>query len=112
MKYGLLMPIFVRRWLLSELHHMCLHFEEQGGFRADPAAFRRVVPEALSAEDWFRFHGRCVCVCVCVCGRARARVCVCVSVSVSLSVSVFVFVFARARARLRTSLARSGAARP
>ena len=83
MRYGLAMPIFLRGLFLPDLHHMCLYFEEQGGFRGDIAAFKRVVPAALSAEDWFRFHGRCVRACVraCVCARApcvrrlRAGVC-------------------------------------
>jgi len=26
--------------------------------RGTPEAFKKVVPDALSAEDWFRFHGR------------------------------------------------------
>jgi hypothetical protein len=26
--------------------------------RTSPEAFKKVVPDALSAEDWFRFHGR------------------------------------------------------
>ena len=81
-KYGLAMPVLLRRLFLSDLHHMCLHFEERGGFGADPAAFRRVVPAALSAEDWFRFHGRC----------ARARASAFVRACVSECVRACVFV--------------------
>lgn len=51
------MPIFLRRLLLSDLHHMCLYFEEQG-ISAEPDDFKRVIPDPLSAEDWFRFHNR------------------------------------------------------
>ena len=58
-KYGLAMPILLRRWFLTDLHHMCVYFEENGGTKGEPAEFKKVVPNALSAEDWFRFHGRC-----------------------------------------------------
>ncbi len=58
-KYGLAMPILLRRWFLTDLHHMCVYFEEKGGTKGEPADFRKVVPDAFSAEDWFRFHGRC-----------------------------------------------------
>ena len=57
-KARLAMPIFLRRWFLKDLHHMFLYFEEQKGPRGTPQAFKQVLPEALSAEDWFRFHGR------------------------------------------------------
>ena len=53
----LAMPIFLRRLFLNDLHHMCLYFEEQG-IAAEPEDFKKVVPDALSAEDWFRFHNR------------------------------------------------------
>ena len=53
----LAMPIFLRRLLLNDLHHMCLYFENQG-ISATPAEFKRVIPDAFSAEDWFRFHNR------------------------------------------------------
>jgi len=53
----LAMPIFMRRLLLNDLHHMCLYFEEKG-LSAEPDEFKRVIPDAFSAEDWFRFHNR------------------------------------------------------
>lgn len=53
----LAMPVFLRRLFLNDLHHMCLYFEEQG-ITAEPEDFKKVVPDALSAEDWFRFHNR------------------------------------------------------
>jgi hypothetical protein len=37
---------------------MFLYYEVQKGPRGTPEAFKKVIPEALSAEDWFRFHGR------------------------------------------------------
>jgi len=52
------MPIFLRRVLLNDLHHMFLYYEVQKGPRDTPEAFKKIVPDALSAEDWFRFHGR------------------------------------------------------
>jgi hypothetical protein len=36
---------------------MFLYYEEQLGPRGTPQAFKKVVPDALSAEDWFRFVG-------------------------------------------------------
>lgn len=57
-KAKLAMPIFLRRLLLKDLHHMFLYYEVQKGPRGTPEAFKKVVPNALSAEDWFRFHGR------------------------------------------------------
>ena len=57
-KARLAMPIFLRRLLLNDLHHMFLYYEVQKGPRGTPAEFKKVVPDALSAEDWFRFHGR------------------------------------------------------
>jgi len=51
------MPIVLRRLLLNDLHHMCLYFEEQG-ISAEPEAFKTVIPDPLSADDWFRFHHR------------------------------------------------------
>jgi uncharacterized protein YbjT (DUF2867 family) len=55
-KYGLAMPIFLRRLFLKDLHNMFLYFEA-GGPKGTPEKFKTIVPEALSAEDWFRFHG-------------------------------------------------------
>jgi uncharacterized protein YbjT (DUF2867 family) len=57
-KARLAMPIFLRRLLLNDLHHMFLYYEVQKGPRGTPEAFKKVVPDALSAEDWFRFHSR------------------------------------------------------
>ena len=55
-KYGLAMPIFLRRLFLKDLHNMFLYFEA-GGPKGSPEEFKTIVPEAFSAEDWFRFHG-------------------------------------------------------
>lgn len=57
-KAKLAMPIFLRRLFLKDLHHMFLYYEVQKGPRGTPEAFKKVLPDALSAEDWFRFHGR------------------------------------------------------
>lgn len=57
-KAKLAMPIFLRRLFLNDLHHMFLYYEVQKGPRGTSEAFKKVVPDALSAEDWFRFHGR------------------------------------------------------
>ena len=57
-KAKLAMPTFLRRLFLNDLHHMFLYYEVQKGPRGTPEAFKKILPEALSAEDWFRFHGR------------------------------------------------------
>ena len=57
-KAKLSMPIFLRRLVLKDLHHMFLYYEVQKGPRGTPDAFRKILPDALSAEDWFRFHNR------------------------------------------------------
>ncbi|MEY4065181.1 MAG: hypothetical protein RIR26_1389 [Pseudomonadota bacterium] len=57
-KAKLAMPLFLRRLFLSDLHHMFLYYEIQKGPRGTPQEFKKVLPDALSAEDWFRFHGR------------------------------------------------------
>ena len=57
-KARLAMPIFLRRLFLNDLHHMFLYYEVQKGPRGTPDEFKQVVPDALSAEDWFRFHNR------------------------------------------------------
>jgi len=57
-KAQLAMPIFLRRLFLKDLHHMCLYYEVQKGPRGTPEAFKKFLPDALSAEDWFRFHGQ------------------------------------------------------
>ena len=54
----LAMPLFLRRLFLKDLHHMFLYYEVQKGPRGTPEEFKKVVPDALSAQDWFRFHGR------------------------------------------------------
>ena len=56
-KFGLAMPIFLRRLFLKDLHNMFLYFEA-GGPKGSPAEFKKIIPDALSAEDWFRFHGQ------------------------------------------------------
>lgn len=51
------MPRFFRWLFLNDLHHMCRYFEE--GYldsQVDIAAFRKLVPDALDAEGWLRFH--------------------------------------------------------
>ena len=55
-KAKLAMPIFLRWLLLNDLHNMFLYFEA-GGPKGTPEEFKKIVPDALSAEDWFRFHG-------------------------------------------------------
>jgi len=53
------MPRWARWLFLNDLHHMCLYFEKGypgSGVRVD--AFLDLVPDALDAEGWFRFHGR------------------------------------------------------
>ena len=57
-KAKLAMPLFLRRLLLKDIHHMFLYYEVQKGPRGTPEAFKQILPDALSAEDWFRFHGR------------------------------------------------------
>lgn len=57
-KARLAMPLFLRRLFLKDLHHMFLYYEVQKGPRGTPQAFRKIVPDALSAEAWFRFHGQ------------------------------------------------------
>jgi uncharacterized protein YbjT (DUF2867 family) len=57
-KAKLAMPIFFRRLFLKDLHHMFLYYESQKGPRGKPEDFKKVLPDALSAEDWFRFHGK------------------------------------------------------
>jgi uncharacterized protein YbjT (DUF2867 family) len=57
-KAKLAMPIFFRRLFLKDLHHMFLYYEVQKGPLGTPEAFKKVLPDAMSAEDWFRFHGK------------------------------------------------------
>lgn len=55
-KAKLAMPLFLRRLLLKDLHPMFLYDEVQQGPRGTPQQFKKILPNALSAEDWFRFH--------------------------------------------------------
>ena len=55
-KHSLAMPIFFRHLFLKNFQNMFLYFEA-GGPNGTPEEFKRVVPDALSAEGWFRFHG-------------------------------------------------------
>lgn len=57
-KAKLAMPLLLRRLFLNDLHHMFLYYEVQKGPRGTPEAFKKILPDALSAEDWFRFHGQ------------------------------------------------------
>jgi uncharacterized protein YbjT (DUF2867 family) len=57
-KAKLAMPISLRRLFFKDLHHMFLYYEVQKGPRGTPEAFKKILPDALSAEDWFRFHGQ------------------------------------------------------
>lgn len=52
-------PLIMRKFLLSELHHMFLYYEQQRGPRGEPEQFRRLVPDAMGAEDWFRTQRFC-----------------------------------------------------
>jgi uncharacterized protein YbjT (DUF2867 family) len=56
-KFGLAMPIFLRKLLLKDLHYMFIYFEDHKGPKGDPEDFKKVLPDAFNAEDWFRFHG-------------------------------------------------------
>jgi uncharacterized protein YbjT (DUF2867 family) len=57
-KAKLAMPKFLRKLFLNDLHHMFLYYEDEKGPRGTPQEFRKVLPDAMSAEDWFRFHGK------------------------------------------------------
>jgi uncharacterized protein YbjT (DUF2867 family) len=56
-KAKLAMPKFLRKLFLNDLHHMFLYYEDEKGPRGTPQAFKKILPDAMSAEDWFRFHG-------------------------------------------------------
>jgi hypothetical protein len=56
-KARLAMPLFFRKLFLKDLHHMFLYYKGEKGPRGQPEDFKKIIPEALSAEDWFRFHG-------------------------------------------------------
>jgi uncharacterized protein YbjT (DUF2867 family) len=52
------MPRWLRWLFLNDLHHMCAYFERgYPGSGVDVDAFRAIIPDALDAEGWFRFHG-------------------------------------------------------
>ena len=55
-QHKLAMPIWLRRLFLKDLHNMFLYFEA-GGPKGTAEEFKKIIPDALSAEDWFRFHG-------------------------------------------------------
>lgn len=55
-KYGLVMPLWARRFFLPDLHAMCLYYEADK-VKGTPEDFKDVVPEALSAGEWFRRKG-------------------------------------------------------
>jgi len=57
-KAKLAMPKFFRKLFLKDLHHMFLYFEDEKGPKGTPEEFKKVLPDAMSAEDWFRFHGK------------------------------------------------------
>ena len=57
-KAKLVMPKIFRSLFLKDLHHMFLYYEEEKGPRGTPEDFKKVLPDALSAEGWFRFHDR------------------------------------------------------
>jgi hypothetical protein len=54
----LAMPKFLRKLCLKDLHHMFLYYEDEKGPRGTPQQFKKVLPDAMTAEDWFRFHGK------------------------------------------------------
>jgi uncharacterized protein YbjT (DUF2867 family) len=56
-KGSLAMPLCLRSLFLNDLHHMCLYIENgYPGTNQNIEAFRKVVPDALDAEGWFRHH--------------------------------------------------------
>jgi uncharacterized protein YbjT (DUF2867 family) len=57
-KAKLAMPKLLRKLFLKDLHHMFLYYEEHKGPRGTPDEFKKILPDAMSAEDWFRFHGK------------------------------------------------------
>jgi uncharacterized protein YbjT (DUF2867 family) len=56
-KAKLAMPKFLRKLFLKDLHNMFLYYEDEKGPRGTPQQFKKILPTAMSAEDWFRFHG-------------------------------------------------------
>lgn len=57
-KAKLAMPIWARRLFFKDLHHMFLYYEVAKGPKGTPEEFKKVVPDAMTAEDWFRFHAK------------------------------------------------------
>ena len=58
-KGRLAMPLCARSLFLDDLHHMCLWFEN--GFQGSQLSvddFKKVVPDAMDAEAWFKYHGK------------------------------------------------------
>jgi hypothetical protein len=39
------------------LHYMFVYYEDQKGPKGEPEEFKKILPDAFNAEDWFRFHG-------------------------------------------------------
>jgi uncharacterized protein YbjT (DUF2867 family) len=58
-KASLAMPMCARSLFLGDLHHMCLWFENgYQGCQFSVEDFKKVVPDAMDAEAWFRYHGK------------------------------------------------------
>ncbi len=57
-KAKLAMPKIFRKLFFKDLHHMFLYYEDEKGPKGTPEEFKKVLPDAMSAEDWFRFHGK------------------------------------------------------
>ena len=59
---ALAMPKFARWLCLGDLDAMCVFFEEGYPGRSDAAgaltAFKAVVPDAMDAQAWFKYHGK------------------------------------------------------
>lgn len=49
--------LFLRRLFLHDCT-MFLYYDVQKRPRGTPQEFKKILPDALSAEDWFRLHGR------------------------------------------------------
>jgi uncharacterized protein YbjT (DUF2867 family) len=51
------MPRFFRYLFLNDLHNMCLYFENgYPNTNVNIDSFRKIVPDCMNAEDWFRFQ--------------------------------------------------------
>lgn len=56
-KGSLAMPICARALFLGDLNHMCNMWEDgYKGSNANISTFKQVVPDAMTAQDWFKFH--------------------------------------------------------